>query len=69
MLATCWLVPHSIIQEVPLRIDVKVPQVYDIEKEYSRMNITLIKVSLYQIFPAMELLTENQGRNPSLRKK
>ena len=45
----------------------KVPQVYETEKEHSRMDITLINVSLYQIFPAMQPLIDSEGRDPSLR--
>lgn len=45
----------------------KVPQVYETEKEYSRTDITLIIVSQYQIFPAMQPLIKGEGRDPSLR--
>lgn len=66
-LPTCCWALHSMAQEVLLRINVKVPQVYETEKEYSRTDITLIIVSLYQIFPAMQPLIESEGRDPSLR--
>lgn len=44
-----------------------IPQVYETEKEHSRTDLTLINVSLYQIFPAMQPLIESEGKDPSLR--